>query len=466
MPGGLRDHKRDNCFAVSEHDVEIDSGDRVKEFKESDTDQDPFFWGVATSSFQIEGHITNDMTDWEKQGKFKQDGKNPIYENACNHWELWKEDFALLNQLNVNAYRFSVEWSRIQPAIDRFDSSALQRYRQMFERLKKDNITPFLTLHHFSHPDWFHKECPWHKEKSIQVFLEYVKKILGISSDIVDWYVTFNEPLVWVLAAYGDAKFPPGERNFKKMMRALVNILIAHREAYKLIKKANGNAQIGIAKNFIIFRPSRKWNQLDVSLSKFVNEFYNDMIPATFNTNRLKIFFPFLLSFNEKIELEDMIDFWGINYYYRLYINFRFNLRLPFEFTFKENAKEGYSDLGWENHSKGLYKIAKRLRSTNKPLIITENGIATTDDAKRKAYLKSHFEALKKIQKKGLPLRGYFYWSFLDNYEWLEGKSARFGLIGIDYENDNQRIIKPSAYYFAHHLSKKIPKYKKNSALS
>jgi len=421
---------------------------------------------VATSSFQIEGHINNDMTEWERKGKFKQDGKNPRYENGCNHWEIWEDDFNLLNQLNVNSYRFSVEWSRIQPTPSSFDSIALQQYRQMLEKLRENEITPFLTLHHFSHPDWFHKECPWHEDKSIDVFLEFVKKVLEISSDLVDWYVTFNEPLVWVLAAYGDAKFPPGERNFKKMMKALSNILRAHREAYKLIKISNPNAQIGIAKNFIIFRPSKKWSQLDGALTRFVNEFYNDMIPRAFNTGRLKIFLPLLLNYNEEIALKDMIDFWGINYYYRMYVNFRFNFRLPFEFKFREKAKEGYSDLGWENHSKGLYKIAKSLRTTNKPLIITENGIATNDDEKRINYLKSHFAALKKIQKKGLPLKGYFYWSFMDNYEWLEGKSARFGLIDVDYKNDNKRSIKPSGHFFSRHFSKNKSKYKKNSTLS
>jgi beta-glucosidase len=437
----------------------------LNESKDTYNDHDPFLWGVATSSFQIEGHIKNDMTEWEKSGKFKQDGKNPLYKNGCNHWEIWEKDFELLSQLKVNSYRFSLEWSRIQPTFDTFNDEALQKYRKMIEKLTVHDITPFLTLNHFSHPNWFHKECPWHEKKSVEVYLNFVRKVLEISSDLVNWYVTFNEPLVWVLAAYGDAKFPPGERNFKKMMHALTNILHAHREAYQLIKETNKKAQIGIAKNFIIFKPTRKWNQLDVSLSKFVNEFYNTMIPTAFSTNRLKIYFPLLLNFDKKIQLKDMIDFWGINYYYRLYVNFRFNFKLPFEFKFKEKAKEGHSDLGWENHSKGLYKIAKSLRSTNKPLVVTENGIATTDDKKRIDYLKSHFAALKKIQKKGLPIKGYFYWSFLDNYEWLEGKTARFGLIGVDYDNNNKRMIKPSGYFFSRYFIKNKSNFKKNSSL-
>jgi beta-glucosidase len=277
--------------------------------------------------------------------------------------------------------------------------------------------------------------------------------------------MTFNEPLVWALAAYGDAKFPPGERNLKKMMNALANILYAHSEAYHLIKQSNKKAKVGIAKNFIIFRPSRKWHHLDVSLTNFVNEFYNEMIPAAFKSNRLKIYFPLLLTHNEKIPLNDTIDFWGINYYYRLYVKFKFSLKLPFEFKFKDKAKEGHSDLGWENYSKGLYKIAKKLRSTGKPLIITENGIATSDDEERILYLKSHFAALKKIRKKGIPLLGYFHWSFLDNYEWLEGKSAKFGLIDIDYDNHFKRRIKPSAFFFSRYFLKNTPNFKKNSIL-
>jgi beta-glucosidase len=412
-----------------------------------------FHWGVATSAFQIEGNVENDMTAWEARGGFRQNGKDPKYEKAADHWNRWRTDFQLLGQLKVNAYRFSLEWSRIQPKPDVFDSNVLEVYGEMITDLKKRHITPFLTLHHFTHPSWFHDRCPWHKEESVEAYLSFVEKIAQRFGTEVDWYITFNEPQVWALAAYGDAKFPPGEKDLNKMMLALYHMLKAHRSAYQIIKKINPKAKIGIAKNFILFRALRKSNPLDKSLTRFVRYFYNRMFVEAFSTDRLEINFPLLISFKRDIDLNNLIDFWGINYYYRLHVHFRLSLGLPFDFKFIHRSGEGVSDMGWESHSNGLYKTAKWLAKKGKPIIITENGIATNDDRKRIEYLQNHMRIIRKIQKKGIDLRGYFYWSFLDNYEWLEGTSARFGLIGIDYQNDLARIEKPSAAFYREQIT-------------
>jgi beta-glucosidase len=419
----------------------------------------PFFWGVSTSAFQIEGHIENDMTEWERQGGFRQQGKNPLYENATNHWYKWQEDFQLLGSLGVNAYRFSIEWARIQPQRNKFDQQSLDTYREMFKDLKRRSITPFLTLHHFTHPTWFHQICPWHKKEAVDAYLQYVERVVQIAAPYVDWYITFNEPLVWVLAAYGDAKFPPGEKNFNKMMLALYHILIAHRRTYDLIKKIHPDSRIGLAKNFIVFRPLSKTNPLDKSFSRFIKFFYNRMIIEAFQTNCLQINFPLLLRFKRKIELDNLIDFWGINYYYRLHVHFKFNLRMPFELKFIDRAEEGLSDIGWENYANGLYKTAKRLAKTGKPILITENGIATENDRKRIVYLNNHLRIINKIRSKKIDLRGYFYWSFLDNYEWLEGKSARFGLIHVDYQKNLSRTEKPSAEFYRLHIREELKQF-------
>lgn len=136
-----------------------------------------FFWGVATSSFQIEGNIENDFTKWELEGKFNRNGLNPVYDNGANHWLMWEQDFELLKLLEVNAYRFSIEWARIQPEPKTFSEKAIDQYERMIDTLLENSIEPFLTLHHFTHPVWFHDKSPWHSDESIEVFLEFVNKI-------------------------------------------------------------------------------------------------------------------------------------------------------------------------------------------------------------------------------------------------------------------------------------------------
>jgi beta-glucosidase len=408
---------------------------------------------VATSAFQVEGHVDNDMTEWEKLGQFKQNGKNPVYDDGSNHWKQWKQDFAILKNLKVNAYRFSIEWSRIQPQPDLFDEEALASYEKMVDHLLNNQIIPVLTLHHFTHPKWFHDLSPWHKKESIDHFCNYAFTIINRFSNKINWFITFNEPLVWSLAAYGDAKFPPGKMNLNKMMISLSHMLEAHCRIYDEIKRRNPKANIGIAKNFIIFNPLQKWNLIDIGLSNLIHTFYNIMVPKSFKSNRLKFHFPFLVKFDKKIPINNRIDFWGVNYYYRMHVHFKFNINQPFNLLFVPKSKEGVSDLGWENYSKGLLKVFKWLLKYGKYIIITENGTATDDELKRINYLKLHLSSLVKGMARNYPIFGYFYWSFIDNYEWLEGKSARFGLIGVDYGNNYKRYIKDGAKFYSEYIN-------------
>jgi len=405
-------------------------------------------WGVASSAFQIEGDIENDMTAWERLGKFRANGKNPAYGRGSDHWQQWENDFLLLKKMGINAYRFSIEWARIQPEPDRFNLPALEQYERMIDRLLEYGITPMLTLHHFTHPQWFHKRSPWPVSESVNRFIEFASIIADRFTDRVSYWITLNEPLVWALAAYGDAQFPPGERNLNKMMQALRHMLTAHRQVYDLLKSKNAEALVGIAKNFIYFVAGRPWFMADQGIVQRVHTFYNLMIPQAFKTNRLKFRFPFMLDFDEPVELDDRIDFWGINYYYRMHARFRMNLLKPFELYFRHKSPEGQSEMGWENYSRGLREVFRWLRPTGKPMFVTENGIASEYDVQRIEYLSNHLHELKRAIRKGYPVQGYFHWSFLDNYEWLEGTSARFGLVHVDYKDDYQRRIKQSAEFY------------------
>ncbi len=315
----------------------------------------------------------------------------------------------------------------------------------MIDRLLELNIKPMLTLHHFSHPAWFHNYSPWISKDAVHVFYRFAKTIIRKFSEKVPYWISFNEPLVWSLAAYGDAQFPPGKKSPQLVMRALHNMLEVHREVYQLLKSYNPDAQMGIAKHFITFKEARSWFFPDKGIADRMNIFFNQLVPQAFQSNQLKFRLWPLLNYNEEILLDNKIDFWGINYYYRMHTRFQFNFKHPVKLLFKNPQTE----MGWEVYPKGFKKTIRLLESTNKDIYITENGIATNDDKMRNSFLKDHIAILKKAAQKNPKIKGYFYWSFLDNYEWLEGKSKRFGLINVDYKNQFRRSFKKSAKYFS-----------------
>ncbi len=346
-----------------------------------------------------------------------------------------------------------MEWARLEPSPAFFNVRALGQYDKMVDRLLELGITPMLTLHHFSHPAWFHESFPWHKPQSIEIFLRYISKIITKFADRIYLFITFNEPVVWVLAAYGEGVFPPGEVDNNKMMHALLNILKAHKEAYKLIKSANRRAKIGIAKHLISFVPHARFSPFDNMLTLFMDNFFNTMLPVAFQKDVLEIKLPFLLYFKEKIAgLSVTIDFWGINYYYRMFVRMRVNKTKPFELIFKNKRGLGFSDLGWEIYPEGLLENIKKMALYGKDIYVTENGIAATDDKLRVRFLREHLKIIEEGIGYGLPIRGYFHWSLLDNYEWLEGTSARFGLVGINYKRDHIRLEKESLYYYSNFI--------------
>jgi beta-glucosidase len=416
---------------------------------------DKFLWGVATSAFQMEGHTRNDMTDWENAGRFRSNGKDPRIGVACNHWNRWQEDFQLLKELGVNSYRFSLEWSRIEPEPGRFDQSALDQYDRMIDRLLELGITPMLTLHHFTHPTWFHNQTPWHKSESVLRFVYFCRMATKRLLDRVPYIVTINEPLVWTLAGYGVGKFPPGEKNMGRVMKALHNMLLAHRQVYDMVKDRNPECQVGIAHNFVAFKRAPKGHEIDRLMKRMVHYFYNWMIIRAFRKNNLRFRFPVILFYDEPIALDDKIDFWGVNYYYRLHVRFRLSFRRPFHLlSIPRSSGEGQSDLGWEIYPTGLRKVCKWVSATGKPIIITENGIAVADDATRIRFLQSHLGVLEELIREGYPIKGYYHWTLIDNYEWLIGKSARFGLYHVDFDNSLSRKLKSSGQFYRDYINR------------
>lgn len=400
--------------------------------------EEAFLWGVATSAFQLEGSPHADWSSWDTILSEK-----PA---VTNHYALYREDLALLKDLGVNAYRFSLEWSRIQPREHEWDEEALEHYLEIIGILKKNNIEPMVTLHHFTHPLWFIKKYPWHEEESIDKFIAYVKRITAALCGVRYW-ITFNEPYVLILAGYLEGCTPPAIRNAQLGVKALANILRAHAAAYDIIHDACPDARVSVAHNMAALAPWKKWNPLDKILARVAKYFYNHSLLDAFLTGSLKIKFPFREEIEIPVPIKNKLDFFGVNYYTRIHLRFNPFKKMGIEMRHRDIEGNGLTDMGWEIHPNGLEKVLRYASRLKVPLIITENGIATRDSQKKIGFMKRHIDVLEKCKQKGMDVRGYFYWSLIDNYEWLQGLDARFGLYRVDFETLKRTPTNAAAYY-------------------
>ncbi|MBI4692375.1 MAG: glycoside hydrolase family 1 protein [Candidatus Terrybacteria bacterium] len=354
-----------------------------------------FYWGAATSAYQVEGGIDN--CDWAK-----------VYPAgaACDHYNRYEEDFDIAKSLGHNAHRFSIEWSRIEPEEGRFNEKEIEHYKNVIMALKQRGVEPFVTIWHWPVPLWLRDKGGWENKKTIEYFFHYVDKImLSLKSIQVKFWITLNEPEIYASNSYLKGVWPPQKKNFLSYIKVLRNLIKAHCEAYKIIKKINPGAQVGIAKNNIYFEG---W------LALFIDWWWN---------------FYFLN------QIRNFQDFIGLNYYFHNRIK---------GFKFNQNENRETSDMGWEIYPKGIYHVLKDLKKYNKPIYITENGLADAKDEKREKFIKEHLQWAHKAIQEGVDLRGYFYWSLLDNFEWDKGFWPRFGLVEIDYQT-LERKIRPSA---------------------
>lgn len=397
-----------------------------------------FFWGVATSAFQLEGSPYADWTSWDSILNSNQD--------ITNHYKLYKEDLDLLKELGVNAYRFSLEWSRIQPKEKVWENEAIAHYQEIIDILLENNIEPMVTIHHFTHPIWFVKKYPWHEDASIEKFLNYVEKTTSTIKGVKYW-ITFNEPYVLLLGSYLEGCMPPGIKDASLAIKALKNILTCHGSAYDIIHSKIPDAMVSVAHNMAAFAPWKRWNPLDRLLAKIAKYFYNHSLLDAFMTGRLRIKFPFKRVIEIEVPIKGRLDFFGVNYYTRIHMGFNPFKKMGVELRHRDIDGYGLTDLGWEIHPHGLAKVLRYASKLNVPLIITENGIATHDSEKKIKFMKGHIDVLEKCIKDGIDVRGYFYWSLIDNYEWLQGLDARFGLYKVDFDTLKRKPTNAAAYY-------------------
>ncbi|TCZ77108.1 glycoside hydrolase family 1 protein [Paenibacillus albiflavus] len=406
--------------------------------------------GSATASLQIEGGDRNNSWYQFCENNRIKDGSHCIV--AADHWNRYEEDIAIMKQLNQETYRMSIEWSRIEPAEGQYNQAALDHYRDEILKLLDAGIRPLVTLHHFSNPIWIEEAGAWTNPRIVNYFSKYVKTVVYALGDLVCDWVTINEPNVYLFQSYIELTSPPAKPSMKHYFKGIKLMIEAHIDAYRAIHRIRseqhflGQTQVGVAFHMRVFDIERKKirSALSRKLTDYVFHtlFLEGMIHGNykFPIHRNKQYI------NQRTEL--YCDFFGLNYYSRDIIEFTWN---PFVAFAKQLVKKGIdtNDMGWEIYPEGLYRICKEIyKKYQLPIYITENGICDQTDGKRAKFIYDHLEQVAKLCEEGIPIERYYHWSTIDNFEWQEGLSRRFGLVHINYETQ-ARTIKQSGYFYA-----------------
>ncbi|MAV64765.1 MAG: glycoside hydrolase family 1 protein [Pelagibacteraceae bacterium TMED124] len=410
-----------------------------------------FIWGTATASHQVEGSCNNN--NWYKwENSRDQNGKPAIKSNqkagiACDHWNNYKNDILLLEKLGVSHYRFSLEWSKIEPEKGKFSSSAIKHYSNVIDSLMEKNITPVITLHHFTNPIWFDDLGGFEKEKNIEHFVSFSKHVFKKYSNKVKKWCTINEPEVYSVMGYFAGVFPPGKKSPQLTIEVLKNLLIAHTNVYAAIKSLpNGkDCDIGIVKNIMQFDPYRRWHLLDWIVCRITDKIYNDISLSYLKYGKIKVNYPFFIKMNYRSPNTPYTDFLGLNYYSHSHLKFKFDKYEFFENKFFK--KDITTDMPYVIYPEGLYRAIYTVKDMGMPIIITENGIADSKDDRRELFIERYIYAMSKAIKDGADVKGYFYWSLMDNFEWAEGYDMRFGLYEVDFKTQ-KRTLRKGAHKF------------------
>ncbi len=397
-----------------------------------------FLWGAATSAHQVEGGTHNQWSVWElenakslaAQSEYhfgeldnwplnEKEAKDPasyVSGKSVDHYNRYEADFDLLKKMNMNSFRFSVEWSRIEPQEGAWNIEAIEHYKSYVAELRRRGIEPVLTLFHFTLPVWFTAMGGFEKRSNTSYFVRFAEKIVRELGMDIRYVITVNEPEVYAYESYMMGYWPPNVTSKVMCRRVLSNLARAHNQAAAAIHGINRRYRVSIAKNSPYVYAGD-----DALLSRK----YADFLQYARDDYFLK-------------KVVKSCDFLGVNYYFsdRVY-GYRVH-----------NPDERVSDLGWDLAPANIQQALERLHEKYAlPILVTENGVADREDAERQWWITQTLIGMQKAMDNGVVLEGYLHWSLLDNFEWDKGRWPRFGLAAVNYD-DLERTLRPSALWF------------------
>ncbi len=401
--------------------------------------------GSATASLQIEGgDRNNSWYEWAEQGHIVDGSKTSP---ATDHWRRVDEDIALMKKMHHSIYRMSLEWSRIEPAEGKFSSAAIRHYRDEIKALRKAGIKPMVTLHHFSNPLWFEHSGGWLRDDAAAVFQRYAGYAVGALADLVSDWVTINEPNVYLTKSYVFGEWPPAHKDLSHFFKGAASMVQAHALAYDTVHalrrdRGYSDTMAGAAHHLRIFDPC-SINPLDALVAAVYEHLFQDIFVAAMT--RGTCLWP--LKCDALKNARPLSDFIGINYYTRDMVGFTFDRKVNFgKLSVKKAA--AVNDLGWEIYPEGFYRLLKKFhRRYRLPIYITENGTCDRQDVFRSQFIYDHLFQLKRVLDEGVDVRAYCHWTLTDNFEWLEGFSARFGLVQLDTKSLKRKIRRSGEFY-------------------
>lgn len=388
-----------------------------------------FYWGSATASYQVEGGIDN--CDWAQAAR---EGKVPPCGRSCDHYNRFEADFDIAKELGHNCHRISVEWARIEPLEGHFDEKEIQHYLDVLAAMRARHIKPFITLWHFTLPQWFADRGGFEHPDAPAIFARYCGYVAKKLGNDCRHFATMNEPLVYASKGWLVGDWPPFKQwsglsyfkgvppqrafegqhmsfgNVFRYIKVLRNLAKAHRLAYDMMRKTAFGLEIGVVHQVVLFHSDD--NPLNKFLAWIANQHWTHW---------------FLRQIYKKC------DSIGVNYYQHK--------------KFGETHTYEKTDMGWDVFPEGLCGALLMLKRYDLPLWVAEAGVADADDRLRAEYIKKLVNCMWIAIQDGADVRGYMYWSLLDNYEWANGFDKRFGLVEVNYDT-LERKIRPSAYVY------------------
>lgn len=382
-----------------------------------------FLWGIATSAHQVEGDCINDWIEWEKKHCTDKTGK------ACDHWNRYKEDIQLIKENKFNTYRFSIEWSKIEPKPGLYDENALKHYEDVCKELAKNNIQPLIVLHHYTLPCWFAAKGGFEKIQNISHFVSYATKVFDRLKKYNPMWLTINSPTSYVARAYHKKLAPPGKENMQLMQETLKNMLEAHVQTYHALKALPGgkDAKIGYSHNIYFIEQKNFWDKTGAG---YAYKLFDSNIYTFFKTGQFNVHIPFKVSLKySNPKAKSALDFVGISYYSHGLMN-NLNVGLyPGDLPTQTDVYTIYPE--------GMYRAVMQIthefaNPLNVPIYITENGVATNNEKHRALFFERTLFALSYAINQGCPVKGYVAWSLMDNYEWGT-YGMNYGLYGVNF---------------------------------